>query len=249
MSEPTAPIRRFYKEAVVSHAEAGGHAVLLDARTLRTPMKAPLVLPTEALAAAIVAEWAGQGEVVRPETMPLTRLANVALDRTPEARGDIAAMIRGYGETDLLCHRADRPEGLVARQASAWDPPLAWAAQSLGVTLVPVAGVMATEQHPASLDRIAAAALALDDFSLTGLAHAVGVTGSAVLGLALACEAEFRGEALFAAAALDELWGQEVWGEDAELTTRLERLKGELAALEEWFLALGAERVRMQIPD
>ncbi len=239
MTEPTAPIRRFYAQATFSPADSGGFAVLLDGRTLRTPMKTHLVLPSEALGAQVAAEWAGQADVVRPETMPLTRLANVALDRTPHARADMAAMIRGYGETDLLCHRADSPEALVARQAAAWDPPLAWAAQSLGVTLIPVAGVMATEQHPASLDRIEATALALDDFALTGLAHAVGLTGSAVLGLALAHEAQFRGEALFAAAALDELWSRETWGEDADLTARLDRLRGELAALAAWFLALG----------
>lgn len=239
MTEPTAPIRRFYAEASFGPAETGGFAVLLDGRTLRTPMKTPLVAPTDTLAAQIAAEWAGQAEVVRPETLPLTRLANVALDRAPHARADMAAMIRGYGETDLLCHRADSPEALAARQAAAWDPPLAWAAQTLGITLVPVAGVMATEQDPASLDRIEATALALDDFALTGFAHAVGLTGSAVLGLALTQEAHFRGEALFAAAALDELWSLQTWGEDTELTARLERLKGELAALEAWFASIG----------
>jgi chaperone required for assembly of F1-ATPase len=238
MTEPTAPIRRFYKNATISPAEAGGHAVLLDGRTLRTPMKAPLVLPTEALAQAVASEWAGQGETVRPETMPLTRLANVALDRTPDARAEMAAMIRGYGETDLLCHRAETPEALIAEQARCWDPPLAWAARTLGVSLVPVAGILATAQDQASLDRIEATALALDDFALTGLAHAVGLMGSAILGLAIAQKGEPQGEALFEAAALDELWSQKTWGDDAELKSRLERLRGEWAALEDWFASL-----------
>jgi chaperone required for assembly of F1-ATPase len=238
--EPTAPIRRFYAEAAVEAVEAG-FRVTLDARPLRTPHKALFVVPTEALAQAIAAEWAGQGDVIRPETMPLTRLANVALDRTPGAREDMADMIAGYGETDLLCLRADNPEGLVARQAQAWGPPLAWAREALGVTLIPVAGIMATEQDPESLARLRQEAVALDDFALTGLAHAVGQTGSAILGLAIARGAQPMGEALFEAAALDELWSQKTWGEDVELTVRLERLKAELAALEAWFLALGAQ--------
>lgn len=237
-------MRRFYAEALVAPAETGGSTVLLDGRALRTPMKRAMVLPTASLAAAVALEWALQGETVRPETMTLTRLANVALDRAPEARDEMAAMIRSYGETDLLCHRAESPEALKAEQAAAWDPPLAWARQCMGVRLEPVVGVMATGQDPASLDLLAQAALDLDDFGLTGLAHAVGLTGSAVLGLAIACQAEPRGQALFAAAALDELWSQRTWGEDAELTARLERLSGELAALEAWFLALKGDDLK-----
>ena len=235
--EPTAPIRRFYQEATAAPAESGGCVVLLDGRTLRTPHKALFVVPHTALAQAIAVEWTAQVATVRPETMPLTRLANVAIDRTPGARADMADMIAGYGETDLLCHRAATPEALMAEQAAAWDPPLAWAKEVLGVALAPVVGVMATEQDPASLSRLRELALALDDFALTGLAHALGLMGSAVLGFAAARGAAPAGQALFEAAALDELWSQKTWGEDAELTARLNRLRGDLAALEAWFLA------------
>jgi chaperone required for assembly of F1-ATPase len=217
-----------------------GFRVLLDGRTLRTPHKALFEVPTAALAEAIAAEWAAQGETVRPGTMPLTRLANVAIDRTPEARADMADMIAGYGETDLLCHRAETPEGLIARQAQAWDPALAWAAETLGVRLTVVVGIIAAEQPPDTLARLKALALAMDDFALTGLAHGAGLTGSAVLALCLAQRAAPSGEALLSAAALDELWSLETWGEDAELRARVERLQGELAALEGWFLALEA---------
>lgn len=240
-AEPSAPLRRFYADASSAPAEAGGFAVLLDGRTVRTPAKAALLAPTAALGRAIAAEWAGQGEAIQPGTMPLTRLANVAIDRTPRTRADIAEMIASYAETDLLCHRAEAPVALVRRQAQAWDPPLEWAARSEGVRLVAVAGVMATEQDVASLERVRQAALALDDFALTGFAHGVGLTGSAILGLALVRGAAPQGQALFEAAALDELWSLETWGQDGELAARVERVRGELAALEAWFLALKGE--------
>ncbi len=239
--EPTAAIRRFYAAATAEEMDAG-FGVLLDGRSLRTPHKALFVAPTLALAEAIAAEWAAQTDVVRPQTMPLTRLANVAIDRTPGARDDMADMIAGYGETDLLCHRAQAPEALVARQAQAWDPPLAWAGDVLGAALVAVPGVIAAEQAPAALARIKALALGMNDFALTGLAHGVGLTGSAVLGLAIAHGAPPAGEDLLKAAALDDLWSLETWGEDGELRARVQRLRGELQALEAWFVGLVRSR-------
>lgn len=231
--EPTRP----YTEVTIAPRGKGGWLVLLDGAVVQTPARAALVLPTQALAAAVAAEWQAQGTEIAPHTMPLTRLANVSTDLTPSHRDGLVETVVAYAGTDLLCHRAEAPEKLVALQAERWDPPLVWA-KARGVELPVTIGIIAQAVPRASLDRVRALAIAEPDFTLTGLAHAVAVTGSAVLGLALAHRAGPSGRALFETVALDELWSIEQWGEDAELTARLDQLKRELTALEAWFAVL-----------
>lgn len=227
---------RFYKTADVAPCGAG-FAVTLDGRALKTPAKAPFVTPTRRLAEAAAAEWRAQSDVVKPETMPLTRLANVALDHTARARADIAAQIARFGETDLLCHRADQPASLADRQAGLWDPLLGWADTELGVSLVAGPGIFAHDQPAGALAQLAARALGLDDFRLTGLARAAGLAGSAIIAFALT-EGRLSGRQAFEAAALDDLYQLEVWGEDAEARARLDNQEAELLAIEHFFIAL-----------
>ncbi len=229
---------RFYKQAGVAEAK-GGFIVTLDGRSLRTPSKAPLIAPRRALAQMAADEWGAQGETLRPETMPITRLINVAIDFTPGARAEIAAQIGKFGETDLLCHRAEQPPSLAERQAKVWDGLLAWADTQLGASLIAAPGVFAHQQPEGALAALAKRAAALDDFRLTGLAHAAGLAGSAVLAFAIA-EAKVSPEAAFAAAALDDLYQLETWGEDAEARERLNNQQAEFEALARFFLALAA---------
>lgn len=236
MTEPA--IKRFYAQADVGAAD-GGFTVLLDGRALKTPAKAPFVLPTPALAKACAVEWAQQPETIAPHTMPLTRLANVAIDRTPQARDAFAEAVGQYVETDLVCHRADRPEGLVRRQAMAWDPIVLWARAELGAAFVVVTGVIAAAPDAPGARAVAAKAAALDDFRLTGLAHAVGQIGSAAMAFGL-LQGRLGVEEVFTAAALDDLHQLEVWGEDAEARARLDGLRREVEALGVWFDALRA---------
>lgn len=210
---------------------------MLDGRPLRTPGKTSFATPTQALAEAAAAEWNAQSGALRPETMPLTRLINVALDHTPGARAEMAAQIGKFGETDLLCHRADQPPSLAERQAEAWDPLLAWADTHLGASLLAAPGVLAHDQPEGALTALAGRAAKLDDFRLTGLAHAAGLTGSAVLAFALA-EGLLDAQQAFGAAALDDLYLLETWGEDAEARERLDNQQAEYRALEAFFRAL-----------
>jgi chaperone required for assembly of F1-ATPase len=204
-------MQRFWARAEAVPAEAGGWAVALDGRGLRTPARAPLVVPAEALARAIAAEWDGVAGEVRPGALPLTGLANAAIDR---AGPELAAQLAAFGESDLTCYRAEGPPELVARQAAQWDPPLAWARARFDVALTLATGVMHAPQPPATLARLRAAVEALDGFRLAGLHPVVTVTGSLVLGLAL-LEGAIDAEAAWTAGALDELWQAERWGEDA----------------------------------
>jgi len=231
--------RRFYAAASVGPT-GGGFTVKLDARTLRTPAGAPFVVPSRALAQACTEEWAAQGEYVTPATMPLTQLAFATLDWCAPAREERVAYVVAYGETDLCAHRAEAPEGLVARQAAAWDPIVEWAEETLGVRLPVVTGVMAAPSNAEALAALRGAATRLDDFRLMALTQAVGVTGSALIGFAL-LHRRLEAQAAFEAAALDDLWSQERWGEDAEARARLLRIRNELEALERFIAAIEAQ--------
>lgn len=212
------PARRVWTVVTVE-SRAGGHAVLLDNRPLHTPARAVLLLPRRALAEAVAAEWAGQGERVDPATLPLTRLANTATDQVSRNMPAVAEGIAAYGASDLLCYRAAHPQALAERQAATWDPPLAWLRARHGAPLVCAAGVMYVAQPPESLARIAAAVAAVGEtlgpLGLVALSELVTLSGSAVLGLAVA-EGSIEPGTAWAASRIDETWQAEQWGEDAE---------------------------------
>lgn len=206
--------RRFYTEVTVEPA-GDGHAVLLDARPVRTPGRAVLALPTVTLAHAIADEWAGQGETVDPGSMPLTRLANTVLDGILASPGPVADAIANYAGSDLLCHRADWPADLAARQAATWDPLIDWANRRFDIALTVGAGVMPIAQPQEVHARLSAAVHALDPWTLAATHMATTVTGSLILGLMLA-DGAIDPERAWAAGQLDDLYQAEQWGEDPE---------------------------------
>ncbi|MEL7032099.1 MAG: ATP12 family protein [Pseudomonadota bacterium] len=228
--------KRFYKQASVA-PEGDGFAVLLDGRAIKTPAKTGLSVPTEALAAAIAAEWDAQDETLDLPSMILTRLANVAIDRTPETREELAEELSRYAGTDVTCYLAESPAELQARQDAAWKPWRDWAGKELGVILVPVIGLMASPQPEASLQAVRTHALSLDDFRLTALTWGSSLLGSAVLALAVE-QGALTAEAALAASCVDEDWQIEQWGADEEaMAVRAGRAR-EGAALQLWFEAL-----------
>lgn len=194
-------------------AEAVGGEVRLDGRPVRTPGRAPLAVPSPALAAALAAEWQAVGETVDPRAMPLTGLANAAIDIvTPDPAGFAAGLAR-YGESDLLAYRAAHPAALVARQQALWDPLIGWAERRHDVTVIRVEGVIHRPQPEATLARLGAAVAALDPFMLAGLSPVVTIGGSLIAALALVEQAAAP-DALWDAVMLDELWQEEQWGAD-----------------------------------
>lgn len=230
--------RRFYESVEVTPVE-GGWAVSLDGKPLRTPAKRPLVLPTQALAEVIADEWRGQGERIDFASMHANRLANVAIDRTPETRAELAVEAARYAETDLVCHLAERPEKLRVLQETAWAPLRAWAADTLGVRLVPVTGIIAVPQPQDSIDAVRRHGEAIDDFRLTALVHSIAVFGSAVIGLAVERRRLTAVEG-HDASLVDETFQASLWGEDAEAARRRDAVREEAKALDLWFDALGA---------
>lgn len=205
--------KRFWSTVEVEPV-AGGYGLRLDAKPLKTPGKAPFVVPGATLAAAVAAEWRAQQGVIRPQAMPFTRAANSAIDKVRVQQAEVVAIVAAYGGSDLLCYRALGPEPLVARQAAAWDPLLAWAA-SIGAPLRAVAGVMHIAQAEPSLACLSRRVAALDAFVLTGFHDLVAISGSLVIGLAV-LDGMDDPERLWAWSRIDEAWQAEVWGADAE---------------------------------
>ncbi len=209
--------KRFWK---LAHAEPcdGGFTVKLDGRPVRTPAKAALVLPTQAMADAIAAEWDAQEEVVDPRTMPVTRGANAAIDKVRTQRDEVIALLAEYGDSDLLCYRAAGPEALIDRQAKAWDPMLDWAAETLGARLFVGEGVMHVTQKSDALDKLTAEVAAFDDFALAAVHDLISLSGSLILALAVT-KGTIPVEEAWQLSRLDEHWQIEQWGEDEEAAT------------------------------
>lgn len=221
-------MKRFWK--TVEIVENGGLGIALDGRRVKSPARAELAVPTRALAEAIADEWRGAGEEIDPRAMPLTGLANAAIDRVaPEAEA-FAAGLAKYGETDLLCYRAGSPAELVERQEREWDPLLAWARRRYDVDFRVTASPTYVPQPPGTVERLAHAVAALDPFRLAGLSPLVTIGGSLVTALAVA-EQAVAAEDAWQAVSLDERWQREKWGSDAEAEAALaQRRKDFLAA-------------------
>jgi len=225
--------RRFYHHAHV-HEREDGFAVLLDGKPVRTPARRALGAPTAQLAQLIADEWNAQTHAVDPARMPLTRLANAVIDAVADAPAAVAAEIEKYFGSDLVCYRAEAPDGLIALQARAFDPVLAWARAALGARFVTVAGVMHAPQ-PREAIAAAAAAIPQDAWRLGAVSSITTLTGSGLLALALAAGA-LDAEAAWRAAHVDEDWQMAQWGRDevalARRDFRFAELKAAAAVLE-----------------
>jgi len=204
--------KRFWKDAAVVEVD-GGFTVELDGRRVKTPAKRPLTLPTRTMAEAVAAEWQAQDKQIDPRTMPVTKTANAAIDKVAVQKDEVVDMLAAYGDSDLLCYRADSPEELVARQAAEWDPMLAWAATTLGVSLRTRQGIMHQPQSPEALAELHRRTAALDAFQLAAFHDLVSLTGSLILGFA-ALEQAFDPDEIWALSRLDENWQAEQWGRD-----------------------------------
>jgi len=212
-------MRRFYKLAEPL-AGPEGWVIALDGRPVKTPARAGLAVPGEALARAIAAEWREQGDTIDPNTMPMTGFANATIDRVLPALADFRAQIAAYGASDLLCYRAGEPPKLAAFQAQGWDPLLDWARARYDVSFIVTDGIMPVDQPAATLARLSAVVDAIDPWLLAGAATLTQIGGTLV-GMLAYLEGEIEAEALFETATLDERWQAEQWGEDEEASARL----------------------------
>ena len=221
-------MKRFWKDVTVEPGKEGW-AVKLDGRPVKTPARAALAVPSEVLAEAIAEEWRAVDETIDPRAMPLTGLANAAIDRiAPDPRA-FASKLAEYAEGDLACYRAEGPSALVARQETSWDPLLAWARRRYDVDFVTTFGLMHVAQPPATVERLSHAVAALDPFRLAGLSPLVTIGGSLVAALAV-LENAITPEEAWEAVSVDDRWQFEQWGADAEAQTAMENRRRDFLA-------------------
>ncbi|MBN9670932.1 ATP12 family chaperone protein [Roseibium aggregatum] len=220
--------KRFYKD-VTYVAGKDGFAIHLDGRTVKTPAKATLLLPTETLAAAVAAEWDAQETEIDPVRMPLTRIANSAQDAVRDRFREVVEDIVRYAGNDALCYRADDPESLVQTQASLWDPVVEWAGRLLDGRFVLIEGIIHKPQPETVLRAFGERLADETPLRLAALHTITGLTGSALLALAVR-ESYLDADAAWKAAHVEEDFNIERWGEDAEAAQLRARKKTEFEA-------------------
>jgi chaperone required for assembly of F1-ATPase len=213
-------VKRFWKQVSVDR-DGAGWVIRLDERPVRTPARALLAVPCEALVEAIAEEWRSVGETIDPRAMPLTGLANAAIDRIAPDRQAFASGLAKYAEADLACYRSDWPPELVSRQANSWDDLLAWGRRRYDVDFATTLGLLHVPQPQATIDRLSQAVSELDPFHLAGLSPLVTTGGSLVAGLAV-LERALTPEQAWEAVSVDERWQLEQWGSDSEAEVALE---------------------------
>lgn len=218
-------MKQFFKAVSVGD----GNSVLLDGRHLKTPRGAHVELPTRALGEAVAEEWRSQQDEIVPATMPLTRLANTAIDAIPSTRDAVIEQIVAYGKNDLICYRAEWPPELVSRQAEDWDPILAWVARRFGAKLIATWGVVHIAQPDEAISRLRQTVQERSNFALAALSVIASITGSLALTLALA-EHHIGTTATFVFSRIDETWQAEKWGYDAEAKERANQAFWEMGA-------------------
>lgn len=209
------PLNKRFWKTVDIRPEPEGFAILLDERPLKTPSKAPLLVPTKPLAEALAAEWAAVEGEIDPRQMHLTRCANATIDKVVREHASVAEMLAEYGATDLLCYRADAPAGLVERQDAAWNPVLAWLEKALGISLVTTTGIMFVQQAESGQRKLLEHVKSFDPWQLTAFHDLVTISGSLVLALAVT-EQHLSPEEIWELSRVDDIWQQEQWGIDDE---------------------------------
>lgn len=212
-------MKRFWKSTQAVEKD-GGWCVELDGRPLRTPARELLSVPTPRMAEAIAAEWDGVGEQIDPRDMPLTGLANAAVDRVEPDKQAFARGLAKYAEADLAYYRAEGPRGLIERQAEHWDDLLAWGRRRFDVDFRTTSGLLHVDQPAGTVQRLAHAVNALDSYRLAGLSPLITIGGSLLAALGVLEEA-FTPEHAWEAVSVDERWQLEQWGSDEEAETAL----------------------------
>ncbi len=221
--------KRFYKTVLVQKSESG-YGVNLDDRILKTPGKQSLVFSHKAHAELVAEEWRAQGIEILPQTMPCTRLVNVACELTPTQRPTLIDEFVSYMANDLLCFRSPAPKDLTAQQGKSWQPVLDWAADKYGLVLKTTKRLTPPKQPRTSLQAARKIAAGLDDKNLTLLLHFTASFGSALLGLAV-MEGHIDAATGFGLSQLEENYQNQRWGTDAQAKERTEAILAELCAI------------------
>ena len=223
-------MKRFYKDVTVETSEAG-YQIYLDDRPVRSPAKAVVVVPTQALAEAVQAEWQAVEDEIQPEDMPLYSMAVTVTDRVTPQRQALADELAGYIHDDVLRYRSGDDLNLAARQKEMWDPWLGWAEQACGLRLPATAGLMPVSANDATEHIVRNRLQPLTDAQFGCLYRVATLSGSVVLGLAFQGR-HLGADEVFETAFVDELYQNSLWGADEEAVRRQQTIRSELKDVE-----------------
>lgn len=231
-------MKKFYKKAEAGTAP-GGFVVRLDGKTLKTPLQHSLILSSSELAEAMAAEWESQGTDIIPASMPLTQLVNTMIDKCAGVdRAAMDAEVCRYAGSDLVCYFGTHPADLVRLQEAVWRPLLAWLAAEKGIVLETVSGIKYHNQPAAALKDFEKIVRGMDAARFTLLQAVMGISGSAVIGLAFA-EGKIDADQAWQASCVDEIYQLEKWGEDDLARKKLNNIRTELDAAERFRTLIG----------
>ncbi|MFC3098540.1 ATP12 family chaperone protein [Alteraurantiacibacter palmitatis] len=205
-------MKRFYKEVTAAPVE-GGWQVMLDGRPIRSQGGSPQIVPTQALAEMLAAEWRDQGEVIDTARFAMRDMADYAIDVVAKERGEVIEKLLTYGDTDTLLYRADPDEPLYQRQRAVWEPVVCACEARHGIAFTRISGVVHRPQKHETLAALRARLEALDSFTLAGLFNLTTLAASLITGLGV-LEESADVPALFTAANAEEDWQAELWGWD-----------------------------------
>ncbi|KAJ0112658.1 hypothetical protein Patl1_02906 [Pistacia atlantica] len=189
--------KRFYEQVSTREADDGnGWTVMLDYRTLKTPSKRPLKLPTLALAKAVGAEWEYQQiDGVRPFTMPLMKLACTALERVPLTRPKIIDHLMKKFNQDLVFCRAPDDNDLTSvvheRQVEKIDPLLNWLESEFGFKPVVYSSFFGGKQEDGLIKAVENLLKKTDDCELAAIDAITAAAHSLTIAIGI-----FRGKLL-----------------------------------------------------
>jgi len=221
-------VKRVWKQADAVERDCGW-GVELDGKPLRTPARDLLTVPTKALAEAIASEWNEVGDKIDPGTLPLTGLANAAVDRVAPDKEAFAKGVARYAEADLACYRAEGPSALVDRQTESWDALIGWGRRRFDVDFRTTRGIVHVDQPAATVDRLSHAVAALDPFRLAGLSPLVTISGSLLAALGV-LEGTLMPDQAWDAVTVDDRWQLEQWGSDAEAEAAIDNRRRDFMA-------------------
>jgi len=215
--------KKFWSEVRVARSEVeSGFRIFLDDKPLNTPAKNPLILPTKEMANALASEWLKQVEKIDPSKMPFTRFANSSIDKVRPQMDDVVRLVSDYGDSDLICYRAESPRSLISCQEMAWDPLVEWAGQELKVPLKVFKGIMHFPQSNETLNQLETRVRLLTEFQLAGFHDLVSLSGSLILSFAL-IHGHINCLDAWNLSRVDEIWQIENWGEDEDAKKMAEK--------------------------
>jgi chaperone required for assembly of F1-ATPase len=189
----------------------------------------PVVVPVEALARDMAAEWAAQGEHINAETMPMVRLVNSAIESGTAQLPVFRAEVANYAANDLLLYRAESPQALVAEEEALWDAALVKLARHFGVAFQPTIGITHQPQPAPTLARLAEAIENEPLLPLTALVSITALTGSGLLAIGLR-QALFTPDEVWTAAQVDEDYNMRLWGAVDDAVLRRDKRRKEFDA-------------------